>query len=86
VDWLYILAWAALLLGIAAAGFIYARHPSFWVLFGAALFQKFWPQIWALVSTLARRKSAEDEAAWRREQLTKPTSQPMPSKFRKRER
>jgi hypothetical protein len=83
MDWLYILAWVALLIGIAGAACIYARSPSFWVLFGAALFNKFWPYIWRFVS---KRMTPEEEAAWRREQLTKPNSQPMPSKFPKRER
>jgi hypothetical protein len=83
LDWLLILAWAALLIGVAAAAFIYARSPSFWITFCAALFQKLWPYIWAFVS---KRKSAEDEAAWRKEQLTKANPQPMPSKFPKRER
>jgi hypothetical protein len=83
LDWLLILAWVAVLLGIAAAAFIYARSPSFWITFGVALFHKLWPYLWRFVS---KRMTPEDEAAWRKEQLTKANPQPMPSKHPKRDR
>lgn len=73
MDWLLILAWVALLIGVAGAGFIYARSPSFWITFSVALFKKLWPFVWNEVS---RRKSPEDEAKWREEYLSGGKSAP----------
>jgi hypothetical protein len=83
VTWIDILVWAALLIGIAAGGYIVARHPAFWISFGTQLFWKIWPYVWPIIS---KRMTPEEEAAWRKEQLTKPNPQPMPSKFPKRDR
>lgn len=68
-----VLAWVAVLLGIAAAAFIYARSPSFWITFGVALFKKLWPFVW---SEISRRKSPEAEAKWREEYLSGGKSAP----------
>lgn len=83
MDWPLVIAWALFACGLIAGGFIFARSPKFWVGFGLHVFGRLWPHIWAFVS---KRKSAEDEADWRHDQLTKPNPGVMPSKFPKRDR
>lgn len=83
MDWFLVIAWACVGLGLFAGAYVFARNPASWVAAAMLIFDKMLPAIWAFVS---KRKSAEDEAAWRKEQLTKPNPQPMPSKFPKRDR
>jgi hypothetical protein len=67
MDWPLIIAWGLIGLGLFAGAFIYARNPAFWVSFAIAAFWKLWPHLWGFVS---KRKSPEEEAEWRREQLS----------------
>jgi len=67
MDWMLVTAWVAICIGLAAAVFIYARNPAFWVNAVIFIFWKIWPLIWAFVS---KRKSPEEEEKWRKEQLS----------------
>lgn len=53
---------AAAILGFAAGGFLVARSPSFWVGLGMVLFK-------AILPVIMKRKTPEEEAAWRKEEL-----------------
>lgn len=67
MNWTDAVLWTAFIIGAAAAGFIFARRPSFWIEFGMVMAKKLWPLIWAYVS---KRKSPEDEAKWRDQKKT----------------
>jgi hypothetical protein len=83
MDWLLILAWVVVLAGIFCAGFIYARSPTFWITFGAALIKKLAPFIWAFIS---KRMSPEEEAKWREEQKNSANPPGMRSRFPRRDK
>jgi hypothetical protein len=57
----------AVLLGVGSAAFLVMRSPAFWGDVGKELFSKAWPMIWAVLS---KRMSPEEEAKWRKEQLS----------------
>ena len=50
---------AAVIVGVAAAGFLVARSPTFWLGLVTLIWSRLWPIIWAVVS---KRKSPEQEA------------------------
>jgi hypothetical protein len=63
MEWPVVIAWTLLGLGLLGGGIIFARSPTFWIDMTTALFWKAWPEI-------SKRMSPEDEAAWRKEQLS----------------
>ena len=79
MNWPEAIAYTLVGIGLVAGAFLFARRPSFWIEFGVRIFE-------ALLPAILKRKSAEDEAKWRRDQLTKPNPQPMPSRHPKRDR
>lgn len=54
------LLYAAVLAGVAAAGYLVARSPAFWFGLVTLIWSRLWPIIWTIVS---KRKSPEAEAA-----------------------
>jgi len=57
-----LLLYAAVLIGVAAAGYLVARSPQFWVGLAMVVGQRLWP----LMLKMFARKSPEDEVAWRK--------------------
>lgn len=53
--------------GLIAGAVLVAQRPSFWIGFGQRLLAIALPFIWKFI---AKRMSPEDEAKWRKEQLT----------------
>ena len=62
MAWTEVALWAAFLIGMAAAGFIFARRPAFWIMFGSELFKRLWPYVMAFV---LKRMDAETEERMR---------------------
>jgi hypothetical protein len=62
MTWTDAALWSAFLIGVAAAGFIVARRPAFWVELGLYMAKKLWPLILGYV---LKRNDAETEERMR---------------------
>ena len=62
MTWQEAVATIVVRLGLFAGAFLFARRPAFWIEFGARLFGRLWPSVWAYIS---KRMPPEEEAEWR---------------------
>lgn len=58
MNWIDIALFVAVLIGVAAGGFLVARSPAFWVGMGLEVFRRLMP-------ILMKRMPPEKEAEWR---------------------
>lgn len=58
MNWIDIALFIAVLIGVAAGGFLVARSPAFWVGMAVEVFRR-------LLPTLMKRMPPEKEAEWR---------------------